>query len=343
MRREEERGTKGVEVSQKSKEQREDQNPDNEPTELWFFSCCGATRDRQYVIRKDVETKGNLIMSLFEKIRAAADERDVLKHFNWPERKVDAMRETAIEYRDIKRLASELQDEVILSDVERLQMTQANVKPRKFPIHDLVQGTLAVYLHFPTAIARKLEVKGSLPVVDVSKGVGLLNEVKPANKVRNFIGLDTQGDGVTLVAISNTTGATQVFEFERKDDDRNCVHIRAPNGNFLQVCHLNLHINSNLSLKANVKITCNLCGVSCTSEGEAIIRGTLARDVVAVMEYKGLKLQEAVDWVVKNRLDGQAGMIVVSSEGEMTYGFNSNAMFRGCATEDGFMEVGIWE
>ncbi|KAK9155288.1 hypothetical protein Sjap_002768 [Stephania japonica] len=35
------------------------------------------------------------------------------------------------------------------------------------------------------------------------------------------------------------------------------------------------------------------------SEGEAIIRGTLAMDVAAVMEYKGLKLQEAVDWVVK--------------------------------------------
>ncbi|KAK9155417.1 hypothetical protein Sjap_002897 [Stephania japonica] len=62
-----------------------------------------------------------------------------------------------------------------------------------------------------------------------------------------------------------------------------------------------------------------------------------------VMEYKGLKLQEAVDWVVKNRLDGQAGMIVVSSEGEVASGFNNNAMFRGCATEDGFMEVDIWE
>ncbi|KAK9122907.1 hypothetical protein Sjap_012509 [Stephania japonica] len=65
------------------------------------------------------------------------------------------MRKVAIEYRELKRLASELQDEVILSDVERLRMTQANVK---------------------------LEVKGSLPVVDVSKGTGLLNEVKPVNK-----------------------------------------------------------------------------------------------------------------------------------------------------------------
>ncbi|KAK9123311.1 hypothetical protein Sjap_012913 [Stephania japonica] len=73
------------------------------------------------------------------------------------------------------------------------------------------------------------------------------------------------------------------------------------------------------------------------------ITDTLVRDVAAEMEYKWLKLQEAVDWVVKNRLDGQAGMIAVSSEGEVAYRFNSNAMFRGCATEDGFMDVGIWE
>ncbi|KAJ7958201.1 Isoaspartyl peptidase/L-asparaginase [Quillaja saponaria] len=89
---------------------------------------------------------------------------------------------------------------------------------------------------------------------------------------------------------------------------------------------------------------CDVCGVSCTGEGEAIIRGTLARDVAAVMEYKGLGLQKAVDFVVKERLDdGKAGLIAVSKTGEVGYGFNCNGMFRGCATEDGFMEVGIWE
>ncbi|KAJ8453268.1 hypothetical protein Cgig2_008152 [Carnegiea gigantea] len=89
---------------------------------------------------------------------------------------------------------------------------------------------------------------------------------------------------------------------------------------------------------------CNLCGVSCTGEGEAILRATLAREVAAVMEYKGLRLQEAVDFVIKERLDeGKAGLIAVSSNGEVACGFNANGMFRGCATEDGFIEVGIWE
>ncbi|KAG6409267.1 hypothetical protein SASPL_132302 [Salvia splendens] len=48
---------------------------------------------------------------------------------------------------------------------------------------------------------------------------------------------------------------------------------------------------------------CDVCAVSCTGEGEAIIRGTLARDVAAVMEYKGMELQEAVDFVLERRLE----------------------------------------
>ncbi|RAL47244.1 hypothetical protein DM860_013209 [Cuscuta australis] len=89
---------------------------------------------------------------------------------------------------------------------------------------------------------------------------------------------------------------------------------------------------------------CEVCGVSCTGEGEAILRGTLARDVAALMEYKGLGLQEAVDRVVQKRLDqGKAGLIAVSYKGEVAYGFNCVGMFRGFATEDGFMEVGIWD
>ena len=88
---------------------------------------------------------------------------------------------------------------------------------------------------------------------------------------------------------------------------------------------------------------CDLCGVSCTGEGEAIIRGTLARDVAALMEYKELSLQDAADYVINKRLDeGKAGLIAVSKTGEVACGFNTNGMFRGCATEDGFMKVGIW-
>ena len=35
------------------------------------------------------------------------DERAVLKHFNWPELKADALREAAFGYRDLKKLVSD--------------------------------------------------------------------------------------------------------------------------------------------------------------------------------------------------------------------------------------------
>lgn len=47
-----------------------------------------------------------------------ADERAVLKHFSWPERKADALREAAFEYRDLNRLLVEIssfQDNLSLS------------------------------------------------------------------------------------------------------------------------------------------------------------------------------------------------------------------------------------
>ncbi|KAK8585921.1 hypothetical protein V6N13_050890 [Hibiscus sabdariffa] len=81
-------------------------------------------------IKADVETKGEFINSLINRVLAAAytdiedvvkfvdwldkelsslaDERAVLKHFKWPERKADAMREAAIEYRDLKLLETEI-------------------------------------------------------------------------------------------------------------------------------------------------------------------------------------------------------------------------------------------
>lgn len=37
-----------------------------------------------------------------------ADERAVLKHFKWPEKKADALREAAIEFRELKQLENEI-------------------------------------------------------------------------------------------------------------------------------------------------------------------------------------------------------------------------------------------
>ncbi|MED6132772.1 hypothetical protein PIB30_021899 [Stylosanthes scabra] len=81
-------------------------------------------------VKADVETQGDFVMSLATEVRAASfsniedlvpfvnwldeelsflvDERAVLKHFNWPEGKADAMREAAFEYQDLMKLEDQV-------------------------------------------------------------------------------------------------------------------------------------------------------------------------------------------------------------------------------------------
>ncbi|PON82998.1 Peptidase T2, asparaginase [Trema orientale] len=86
----------------------------------------------------------------------------------------------------------------------------------------------------------------------------------------------------------------------------------------------------------------NLCAVSATGKGEAIIRGTVARDVAALMEFKGLSLKDAAAYAVESTPKDTGGLVAVSATGEVAMPFNTLGMFRACATEDGYSEVGIW-
>lgn len=74
------------------------------------------------------------------------------------------------------------------------------------------------------------------------------------------------------------------------------------------------------------------CAVSATGHGEFFIRNVVAYDVSALMEYKGMKLQDAADLVINKKLKDQkaeGGLIAVDREGNIAMPFNSNAMFRG--------------
>ncbi|XP_024316177.1 isoaspartyl peptidase/L-asparaginase 1 isoform X2 [Brachypodium distachyon] len=85
-----------------------------------------------------------------------------------------------------------------------------------------------------------------------------------------------------------------------------------------------------------------LCAVSATGKGEAIIRHTVARDVAALVEHRGLSLQEAAERVVAAVPRGSFGLVAVSGAGEVTMPFNTAGMFRACAADSGYSEVGIW-
>jgi beta-aspartyl-peptidase (threonine type) len=85
------------------------------------------------------------------------------------------------------------------------------------------------------------------------------------------------------------------------------------------------------------------CAISATGHGEYFIRWTVAHDISALMEYKGLTLKEASELVVNDKLvkaGGSGGVIGVDSQGNIAMPFNSKGMFRGFATADG--EEGVY-
>ena len=86
------------------------------------------------------------------------------------------------------------------------------------------------------------------------------------------------------------------------------------------------------------------CAVSCTGTGEEFIRHTVARDIAALMEYRGMTAEDAAREVVFGKLaKGDGGVIVVSNEGEIALVFNTTGMYRGAADSSGRFEVGIWD
>lgn len=84
--------------------------------------------------------------------------------------------------------------------------------------------------------------------------------------------------------------------------------------------------------------------ISCTGFGEQFIRHNVAHDVTAIMEYRGLGVQEAAETVIHGKLDkGDGGLIAVGHDGSIALVFNSEGMFRGAADSSGRSEVAIWE
>ena len=88
------------------------------------------------------------------------------------------------------------------------------------------------------------------------------------------------------------------------------------------------------------------CAVSATGHGEFFIRWTVAHDISALMEYKGLTLTEASELVINDKLvkaGGSGGVICIDKYGNISMPFNSEGMFRGFATADGKDGVFIYK
>ncbi|MDT0676410.1 isoaspartyl peptidase/L-asparaginase family protein [Autumnicola musiva] len=87
------------------------------------------------------------------------------------------------------------------------------------------------------------------------------------------------------------------------------------------------------------------CAVSGTGWGEFFIRGVVAYDISALMEYKGLSLQEAASRVIQEKnpeLGGNGGIIAIDNQGNVAMEFNTAGMYRAKMNKNAELEIGIY-
>ena len=74
------------------------------------------------------------------------------------------------------------------------------------------------------------------------------------------------------------------------------------------------------------------CAVSGTGQGEYFIRLGVARDISALMAYRGYDLQRACDTVIQEKLTalgGSGGVVALDAHGNVSFSFNTKGMYRG--------------
>jgi len=88
------------------------------------------------------------------------------------------------------------------------------------------------------------------------------------------------------------------------------------------------------------------CGVSSTGWGEYFIRGMVAYDISAMMEYGGKSLKEATAEVIQNKLTnlgGTGGVVALDKNGNMSFEFNTAGMYRASMDDKGELVVKIYK
>lgn len=88
------------------------------------------------------------------------------------------------------------------------------------------------------------------------------------------------------------------------------------------------------------------CGISSTGWGEYFIRAMVAYDISALMEYKGLSLDEAANEVIHKKLQdlgGTGGVVGLDADGNIMTVFNTPGMYRAYIDPSGNKSVKIYK
>ena len=88
------------------------------------------------------------------------------------------------------------------------------------------------------------------------------------------------------------------------------------------------------------------CAVSSTGWGEYFIRGMVAYDVSAMMEYKKVTLEQATEEVIQHKLTklgGTGGIVAIDNKGNVSMEFNTAGMYRAHMNANGELVIGIFK
>lgn len=88
------------------------------------------------------------------------------------------------------------------------------------------------------------------------------------------------------------------------------------------------------------------CAVSSTGWGEYFIRGMVAHDIAAIMEYKKVSLKEAARVVIQEKLTklgGTGGIVSIDRQGNVAMEFNTAGMYRAHMNGAGDLDIKIYK
>ena len=88
------------------------------------------------------------------------------------------------------------------------------------------------------------------------------------------------------------------------------------------------------------------CAVSATGWGEFFIRNVVAHDISALMEYKGMTVEDASKEVIHKKvakLGGDGGVIAIDKNGNIAMEMNTSGMYRAHINSDGKITVKIYK
>jgi len=89
----------------------------------------------------------------------------------------------------------------------------------------------------------------------------------------------------------------------------------------------------------------NSCAVSSTGWGEYFIRGVVAYDIAALMEYKNFSVSKASKTVIDKigSMGGDGGVIAIDSHGNVAMEMNTSGMYRAHVDSNGKIDIKIYK